>query len=988
MIIRKKFDKKKSDLKLIVLFVILIIFVISFISLIFNYDKFLIDEGELSNIGLFGQIDPSVFSFNIVTPDDGFITSTNFFSFGFDINKEYIKKLIYNINGINHTIYDDSLILMMNFDEEQNFNENSIYVKDFGTYDSYGIVNSFYKENSGDLIFGVGAFGKFDSNGIQASSVLYANGIYHMWYHGYTGVGNNHKIGYATSIDGFTWSRENNGDPVLDIGQIGKFDSMQVRSPSVFYDGTIYNMWYTGYDGVDLKIGYATSIDGITWTRENNGNPVLDVGVFGEFDSTIVFYPNVYHDGTQYNMWYSAYNGIEYSIGHATSTDGIIWNKNNLNPVFSKGMNGKFDSEDIRSPNVIRNDNKYEMFYVGNNGTHDNIGMAISIDGTYWERVNNGNPILKSSENIIDFDSGDLKFPNVLFKDNIHSLYYSGCKFVSCKIGLAKNLNVYDSSALELYGNEYISLMKSYPDDFIDEYTISGWIHRNMGVWNDEDIVTIGDETGKDLTFQINTNGNFRIRDYKSDGSYSELSGQQTIPINSPINTYFTAIKDSNGFKLYFDGILDTSGLDSGNLGPTRTSFRPLYIGYSGDSNSPNYFNGKIDNLRIWNRALTPEEINLNYFSSIKKTDRFNWEYSSFQLKNPLEVLDPGTYVIQGFYEDTLGNEYETEIRTIEIRSETVPPVITIEVPTQGSTISDDFITIDISSNEELNSCVLSLDGFLTNFSMSVNFYTAFYLLQNLIEGNSYTLDISCRDLALNDGFSQTSFSVELLDTTNPEISVSFPSEGSIIHSDTVILRLNSNENLNSCQITFDDWASLDNMNINPFDRQNVGYLNIFLFDGFYTAKFSCEDLNGNINDSESVNFFIDVTIPPEININNPLEGSLIEDNQVSFSLSSNEGLDSCIVSLDDFITNRTMSLIQPIDLDSEYIYDINTDGTYTAKFYCKDKMNNVNDSMQVSFNIAIPSISVDFFYPTPVSSLSTTLKNHEILSNISILDN
>jgi predicted GH43/DUF377 family glycosyl hydrolase len=37
--------------------------------------------------------------------------------------------------------------------------------------------------------------------------------------------------------------------------------------PSVYFDGTVYRMWYTGSDGSRFRIGLATSPDGKHWEK-------------------------------------------------------------------------------------------------------------------------------------------------------------------------------------------------------------------------------------------------------------------------------------------------------------------------------------------------------------------------------------------------------------------------------------------------------------------------------------------------------------------------------------------------------------------------------------------------------------------------------------------------------------------------------------------------------------------------------------------------
>src|SRR5574341_1780643 len=122
------------------------------------------------------------------------------------------------------------------------------------------------------------------------------------------------------------------GNPVLNIGQAGSWDSRGAMSSSVLFNGNIYKMWYSGYDGSSWKIGYATSNDGINWTKPIptpliSPNYALD----GEIDAVNPF---VLFDGNIYKMWYTSarsYSGSGnevYRIGYTTSSDGINWDPN------------------------------------------------------------------------------------------------------------------------------------------------------------------------------------------------------------------------------------------------------------------------------------------------------------------------------------------------------------------------------------------------------------------------------------------------------------------------------------------------------------------------------------------------------------------------------------------------------------------------------------------------------------------------------------
>lgn len=83
-------------------------------------------------------------------------------------------------------------------------------------------------------------------------SVLYENGIYHMWYHAQTG------IGHATSTDGINWIK-NSDNPILTPSP-SSFDSKRVLNPYVLKKDNVYYLYYAGVGNDDKwRIGLAIS---------------------------------------------------------------------------------------------------------------------------------------------------------------------------------------------------------------------------------------------------------------------------------------------------------------------------------------------------------------------------------------------------------------------------------------------------------------------------------------------------------------------------------------------------------------------------------------------------------------------------------------------------------------------------------------------------------------------------------------------------------
>jgi len=72
-----------------------------------------------------------------------------------------------------------------------------------------------------------------------------------------------------------TWSKYSL-NPVLEEGDPGGWELAGVGSACVILDGNTYQMWFTGVGaGPGLAIGYATSNNAASWTKDTANNPVL-----------------------------------------------------------------------------------------------------------------------------------------------------------------------------------------------------------------------------------------------------------------------------------------------------------------------------------------------------------------------------------------------------------------------------------------------------------------------------------------------------------------------------------------------------------------------------------------------------------------------------------------------------------------------------------------------------------------------------------------
>jgi predicted GH43/DUF377 family glycosyl hydrolase len=328
-------------------------------------------------------------------------------------------------------------------------------------------------------VFDVGATGAWDSGNVYDPVVLYDGSTYRMWYTGDQG-GNPRRIGYATSTNGLTWTRSA-VNAVLSEGDSGSWDDSGVRGAAVISDGGLFKMWYTGNNAAgDVRIGYATSNDGITWNRYGS-NPVLDLGPAGAWDDLRVSRATVLKDGSTYKMWYEGRSSSgAVSFGYATSTDGIIWNKYAGNPVLTSSPAPAWDYS-IYSPHVILADGVYHMWYAGGNfsGTAYETGYATSADGIQWTK--RGRVIQQGPDGAFDRYGAD--FPTVLRVGDMAKMWYSGYDGSTYRIGYASApwLDLDHTAYLPLAQRNAGACTPLWSDDFSDYH--SGWPIEDETNW-------------------------------------------------------------------------------------------------------------------------------------------------------------------------------------------------------------------------------------------------------------------------------------------------------------------------------------------------------------------------------------------------------------------------------------------------------------------------------------------------------------------------
>lgn len=259
-------------------------------------------------------------------------------------------------------------------------------------------------------------------------SVLREGDVYRMWFSWRP----KKSIALVESKDGIEWSK-----PVIVIGPNDKTGwEDDLNRPAVVKNGELYRMWYTGQAQGKSWIGYATSRDGKAWRRESE-RPVLSAEQ--PWEKVAVMCPHVLYDDEAklYRMWYSG--GDQYepdAIGYATSRDGLTWSKHKANPIFKPTGDTFWEKDRVTACQVVPTSQGFVMFYIGfRDQHHAQIGLARSSDGiSDWKR-HPANPILRPGRDKWDHDS--CYKPFAVFDGRKWLLWYNGRRGGVEQIGLA-----------------------------------------------------------------------------------------------------------------------------------------------------------------------------------------------------------------------------------------------------------------------------------------------------------------------------------------------------------------------------------------------------------------------------------------------------------------------------------------------------------------------------------------------------------------------
>ena len=387
-----------------------------------------------------------------------------------------------------------------------------------------------------------------------------------------------------------------------------------------------------------------------------------------------------------------------------------------------------------------------------------------------------------------------------------------------------------------------------FPSGANTESTISAWFYLSSNSSSVSYLFCYGPTNP--------TNGSiFGIGKYGFGGAFGTYYGGACDVISGvslPINSWhqLTVTQNSGNMNFYLDAVLiySASGCTSNNVNPTSAKIGKAT--WNGDA-----WSGKIDDVRIWNRILSPTEINQVYF-----------------LGSQLQWSTGGTG-------DSITAIIDTTMSTIYLQSNNgiVSCSDSININISNLQLNFSLSPTDCSSNGNGSATVNPFGG-IAPYSFNWSNGNTTNSNTNLLTGQ-YFLTVSD---SLGCNFDTTVY-IPVLDTIAPTV---------ITQNLTVYLDAAGNASITAAQV---DNGSFDNCAIDSL------YLDIAAFTcadtSLNTVVLSAIDVNGNSNSAQATVTVLDTIAPTVLTQNLTVYLDAAGNASITAAEVDNGSFDNCIIS-------------------------------------------------------------------------------------------
>ncbi|MFC2138202.1 BspA family leucine-rich repeat surface protein [Bacteroidota bacterium] len=376
--------------------------------------------------------------------------------------------------------------------------------------------------------------------------------------------------------------------------------------------------------------------------------------------------------------------------------------------------------------------------------------------------------------------------------------------------------------------DDYI-VLNSEPNLGTDDFTLSFWINEHE---DNADGLAIAKGMYSDGGFTIqefdNWYGGDNYMSFLDENDYGNmiLIGFGNSSLIGTGWRFLTLTRNGSTISTYLDGEFSKNGTVTGLSDYTRGE--PWTIGAK-LIGLEKYFKGGIDEVRIYKRLLSEDEIGMLYKSSLDKYDSGKWVAYINQTKNVTDLLDLGDYTYKMFVKDGIGNANQTEERVVYIRDLTSPTVSVVYPENKNYSMKVSRLEFIVRDDIALDRCWYSIDNGTTN-STTNDCLSNFTGLDPNQGANTWTVYVN--DTAGNENSSSMTFVQEPLKNFTSTWDTTKISSGSS-SSNQARLPLESGGYYDFVV----DWGDGNRDNITSYNQSEVTHT--YASEGIYIVKMS-----------------------------------------------------------------------------------------------------------------------------------------------------
>ncbi len=452
--------------------------------------------------------------------------------------------------------------------------------------------------------------------------------------------------------------------------------------------------------------------------------------------------------------------------------------------------------------------------------------------------------------------------------------------------------------------NDWVTVADAAALDLTNRMTLSAWVRPDtLGAWRN----LIMKETSANLAYSLYAHDGTRPASWVYTNQYRSAAGGSALPLNAW--SHLAVTYDGATLRLYRDGAQLAQTAFAQNM---ITSTQPLRIG--GNNIWGEYFDGLIDEVRIYNRALSATEIQAD-------------------MAAPVSGGPPPP--------------------------DTTPPTVSVTSPAAGATVSG---TVSVSAGAADNVGVAGVRFTLDGAPLGAEDTSAPYSVSwntTTASGGAHTLRAIARDAAGNE---TTSAPVGVTvnnappppDTTPPTVSVTSPAAGATV-SGTVSVSAGAADNVGVAGVRF----TLDGAPLGAEDTSapySVSWNTTTASGGAHTLRAIARDAAGNETTSAPVGVTVDNappppdTTPPTVSVTSPAAGATVSGTvSVSAGAADNVGVAGVRFTLDG-------APLGAEDTSAPYSVSWNTTtasgGAHTLRAIARDAAGNETTSAPVGVTV------------------------------------